>query len=84
VIPAFAKDVYDAPVPQQDSYNCGVYVLAITEAICEWFMEYEESAHKMEYNAFVTNRVKERREGHSMRKKYYQMILNHKDVPGPG
>ena len=84
MIPAFAKDVYDAPVPQQGSYNCGVYVLAITEAICEWFMEYEESAHKMEYNAFVTNRVKERREGHSMRKKYYQMILNHKDVPGPG
>ncbi|KAG0514334.1 hypothetical protein BDA96_10G182100 [Sorghum bicolor] len=77
--PAFAKDVCDAPVPQQeDSYNCGVYVMAITEAICEWFKKNEESAFdKMEYNAFVTSRVKQK--GKDLRMKYYQMILKYKD-----
>jgi len=62
---------------QEDSYNCGVYVMAITEAICEWFQKNEESAFdKMEYNVFVMNRVKQK--GKDLRMKYYQMILKYK------
>jgi len=79
VIPAFAKVViYQPPMPQrQDPYNCGVYVLTITEVIYEWCMKNEELTHELR------DRVKELGEVHNMRTKYHQMIRNHEAVRDP-
>ncbi|KAF0931955.1 hypothetical protein E2562_007456, partial [Oryza meyeriana var. granulata] len=77
VLPAVAKaQICNVPVLQQDSYNCGVYVLAIAEAICEWFVENQEYAHISNYNSFMKARINNPKEVHEMRKKYINMILN--------
>lgn len=86
VLPALAKaELYDANVPlQQDTYNCGVYVLAITEAICQWFVENQKSAHKSRYDSFVMDSIKNPLEVDKKRTKYYKMMVNHLGVQDPG